>query len=64
MTHPIEGRYIDWPLRAALADIDERLRKIEAAVAHPLVTVDPNATIYRNNTADDAGGDALRWFLR
>lgn len=39
MTHPVEGKYVEWPLRAALQDIDDRLRKIEAQVAHPLVTV-------------------------
>lgn len=32
MTHPVEGKYVEWPLRAALQDIDERLKRIEAAV--------------------------------
>lgn len=41
MTHPVEGKYVEWPLRAALQDIDERLKRIEAQVAHPLVTVQP-----------------------
>lgn len=60
MTHPVEGKYVEWPLRAALQDIDERLKRIEVIFADDAMRAGADSSLWDEYERVIARASALR----